>query len=79
MEARVSPCGFHAGLWWTKWHWERFSPVIIIPPLLSIFIYHLEDEKAVGGHSQERQCHSIGTNRNKDFHVCKNTQNSVIL
>jgi hypothetical protein len=21
-------------LWWTKWHWDRFSPVNFIPPVL---------------------------------------------
>jgi hypothetical protein len=29
-EARVGPCG----VWWTKWHWDRFSPVNVIPPWL---------------------------------------------
>jgi len=29
-------------LWWTKWHWYRFSPVSIIPQVLHTcsFIYH---------------------------------------
>jgi hypothetical protein len=35
------------GLWWTKWHWDRFFsgssvyPVNIIPPQFSILICHL--------------------------------------
>jgi hypothetical protein len=39
------------GLWWTKWHWDRFfheffcSSVDIIPPWLSTHMYHLEDEQ----------------------------------
>jgi hypothetical protein len=38
-------------LWWTKWHWDRFFselfsfPINIIPPWLSLLIYHLGDEQ----------------------------------
>jgi hypothetical protein len=36
---------------WTKWHWDRISlsssvsPVNIIPPWLSMPIYHRRDEQ----------------------------------
>jgi hypothetical protein len=34
-EARVRSRGQSMwDLWWTKWHWDRFSPVNFIPPVL---------------------------------------------
>jgi hypothetical protein len=39
-------------MWQKKWHWDKFVsrvlgllPVSIIPPWLSILIYHLGDEQ----------------------------------
>jgi hypothetical protein len=44
---RFNFSAMHGGLWWTNWHWHRFSrvlrlyPVTIIPPTLhiAVFIY----------------------------------------
>jgi hypothetical protein len=48
VRVRVSPRGVS---WWIKWHWDRFlqslsvSSVRIIPPWLTMLIYHLKDEQ----------------------------------
>ena len=45
-------------LWWTKWHWDRFSPVSFIPP---VFHYSEKTKKKIiafvtGLHNKPQGC-----------------------
>jgi hypothetical protein len=59
--ASVSPCG----MWWMKWYWDRFFSkffwfYLVIPPGLSILIYHLwMNNRPAGGHSSETWSHPL--------------------
>jgi hypothetical protein len=70
-----SSCPGHSmwNLWWTKWHWHRFISEFIIPPWLSIAMYHMGmNNSPVGGRSSETYSHHIDVNDDRVDHFLPN-------
>jgi hypothetical protein len=73
-------------LWWKKWHWDKFSPVSFIPPLLH---YTEKRKKLINSvtelHNKPQGCgvsvaHATGPfATKKSLEICKKQINVLIF